>query len=99
MIDGIANTGAHTFVEKNKIFPIDIHLHVHSHSMRHYLFRWGITSWMVVKCRNVGKSAAKINVGKCVNCSDYYGATIVGPTTQGNFAETSGERSPCQRRR
>jgi hypothetical protein len=38
MIDGIANTGSHTFVEKNKIFPIDIHLHVHSHSMRHYLF-------------------------------------------------------------
>jgi hypothetical protein len=35
MIDGIANTGAHTFVEKNIIFPIDIHLHVHSHSMRH----------------------------------------------------------------
>jgi hypothetical protein len=34
MIDGIANTGTHTFVEKNKIFPIDIHLHVHSHSMR-----------------------------------------------------------------
>jgi hypothetical protein len=58
MIDGIANTGTHTFVEKNKNFPIDIHLHVHSHSMRHYLFRWGITSWMVVKCRNVGKSAA-----------------------------------------
>jgi hypothetical protein len=23
-----------------------------------YLFRWGITSWMVVECRNVGKSAA-----------------------------------------
>jgi hypothetical protein len=35
MIDGIANTGAHTFVEKTNIFPIDIHLHVHSHSMRH----------------------------------------------------------------
>jgi hypothetical protein len=35
MIDGIANTGTHTFVEKNKIFRIDIHLHVHSHSMRH----------------------------------------------------------------
>jgi hypothetical protein len=35
MIDGIANTGTHTFVEKNKFFPIDIHLHVHSHSMRH----------------------------------------------------------------
>jgi hypothetical protein len=35
MIDGIANTGTHTFVEKNKHFPIDIHLHVHSHSMRH----------------------------------------------------------------
>jgi hypothetical protein len=32
MIDGIANTGTHTFVEKNKIFPIDIHLHVHSHA-------------------------------------------------------------------
>jgi hypothetical protein len=38
MIDGIANTGTHTFVEKNKVFSIDIHLHVHSHSMRHYLF-------------------------------------------------------------
>jgi hypothetical protein len=35
MIDGIANTGTHTFVEKSTIFPIDIHLHVHSHSMRH----------------------------------------------------------------
>jgi hypothetical protein len=35
MIDGIANTGTHTFVEKNKIFPIDIHLYVHSQSMRH----------------------------------------------------------------
>jgi hypothetical protein len=35
MIDGIANTGAHTFVEKNRIFPIDIHLQVHSHSLRH----------------------------------------------------------------
>jgi hypothetical protein len=35
MIDGIVNTGAHTFVEKNKFFPLDIHLHVHSHSMRH----------------------------------------------------------------
>jgi hypothetical protein len=35
MIDGIANTGTHTFVEKNKNFPMDIHLHVHSHSMRH----------------------------------------------------------------
>jgi hypothetical protein len=35
MIDGIANTGTHTFVEKNKNFPIDIHLHVHSHSMCH----------------------------------------------------------------
>jgi hypothetical protein len=35
MIDGIANTGTHTFVEKNKFFPIDIHLHVHSHAMRH----------------------------------------------------------------
>jgi hypothetical protein len=23
-----------------------------------YLFRWGITSWMVVECRNVEKSAA-----------------------------------------
>jgi hypothetical protein len=31
MIDGIANTGTHTFVEKNKIFPMDIHLYVHSH--------------------------------------------------------------------
>jgi hypothetical protein len=50
--------GTHTFVEKNKIVPIDIHPHVPSQSMRHYLFRWGITSWMVVKCRNVGKSAA-----------------------------------------
>jgi hypothetical protein len=29
MIDGIVNTGTHTFVEKNKTFPIDIHLHVH----------------------------------------------------------------------
>jgi hypothetical protein len=38
MIDGIANTGTHTFVEKNKKFPIDIHLHVHSHSMRHIYF-------------------------------------------------------------
>jgi hypothetical protein len=39
VIDGIANTGAHTFVENNKIFQgtIDIHLHVHSHSMRHSL--------------------------------------------------------------
>jgi hypothetical protein len=35
MIDGIANTGTHTFVEKNKNFPIDIHLHVHSQFMRH----------------------------------------------------------------
>jgi hypothetical protein len=35
MVDGIANTGTHTFVEKNKSFPIDIHLYVHSHSMRH----------------------------------------------------------------
>jgi hypothetical protein len=48
MIDGTANTGTHTFVEKNKISPLDIHLYVHSRSMRHYLFRWGITSWMVV---------------------------------------------------
>jgi hypothetical protein len=38
MIDGIANTGTHTFVEKNKNFPIDIHLHVHSHSMRQIYF-------------------------------------------------------------
>jgi hypothetical protein len=29
MIDGIANTGTHTFVVKNNVFPIDIHLHVH----------------------------------------------------------------------
>jgi hypothetical protein len=35
MIDGIANTGTHTFVEKTEIFPIHIHLHVHSHSMYH----------------------------------------------------------------
>jgi hypothetical protein len=35
MIDGIANTGTHTFVEKNKNNPIEIHLYVHSHSMRH----------------------------------------------------------------
>jgi hypothetical protein len=36
MIDGIANTGTYTFVEKNKNSPIDIHLHVHaSPSMRH----------------------------------------------------------------
>jgi hypothetical protein len=31
MIDGIANTGTHTFVEKNKIFPVDIHLHMCTH--------------------------------------------------------------------
>jgi hypothetical protein len=59
MIDGIANTGTHTFVEKNKKFLIHIHPHVHSHFMRHYLFRWGITSWMVVKCRNGVKSAER----------------------------------------
>jgi hypothetical protein len=42
MIDGIANTGTHTFVEKNKNFPIDILLHVHSHSMRHSIFFDGV---------------------------------------------------------
>jgi hypothetical protein len=36
MIDGVANTGTHTFAEKNRIFPIDIYLHVHSHSIRHF---------------------------------------------------------------
>jgi hypothetical protein len=35
MIDGIANIGAHTYVGEKQNFPIDIHLHVHSHSMRH----------------------------------------------------------------
>jgi hypothetical protein len=41
-------------LEKNKIFPIDIHLHVHSHSMRHYLFRV-FAGWMLSrKYRNEG---------------------------------------------
>jgi hypothetical protein len=35
MIDGIANTGTRTFVEKSIFFSIDIHLHVHLYSMRH----------------------------------------------------------------
>jgi hypothetical protein len=40
MIDGIAmQTSARTYVEKNKIYPIDKHLHVHSHSMRQNLFQ------------------------------------------------------------
>jgi hypothetical protein len=53
---------------------------------------------MVVKCRNRVKSAERQDVGKCVRFSSYYGATIVGPITKGNFAETSGKRLPCQRR-
>jgi hypothetical protein len=40
---------------------VKFRLHLHKlpqTSFYVYLFRWGITSWMVVKCRNVGKSAA-----------------------------------------
>jgi hypothetical protein len=42
MIDGIADTGTHTIVEKNIFFPIDLHLHVHSHSMRHSIYFPGV---------------------------------------------------------
>jgi hypothetical protein len=42
MIDVIVNTGTHTFVEKTKIFPRDIHLHVHSQSMRHSFYFDGV---------------------------------------------------------
>jgi hypothetical protein len=59
MIDGIANTGTHTFVEKNLNFSYRHTSTWHSHSMRHYFFRWGITSWIVVECRNGVKSAER----------------------------------------
>jgi hypothetical protein len=40
MIDGIVNTGALNYMLGGKQnSPVDIHLHVHLHSMRHYLFR------------------------------------------------------------
>jgi hypothetical protein len=43
------------------VVVVKFRLHLHKlprTSFYVYLFRWGITSWMVVKCQNVGKSAA-----------------------------------------